>query len=379
MNAKYRHILVGGLIISGILLVVFLLLYARTNTSSSVTTSAFTPTAPVGFLLSQDNPTSEDGLEGTFSIRTGTWDLNTGTFQYEEHPVLETTGPERDSQLFHWNGTDQYIVGDQKTVTAASDNTQLTSWVSLYDDSRVCWGPGYRLLVSLDDPAQITLEREDTDPVTVTLPAPREDLPLDELFSFGHILEEDQLTLAYGALLTVDGGQEDLLLTATVDLSTQQVQWSNPTTVPQEYVRTLFYPYNVYYPILDQKLYFSTGESAAYFDLSTQTFTVLEDLPEQLDSLFPGIKRTYYSFSNETAPAEPIGATEEVAIFGFLYEGRNVWVALRDDQVLGVLEQSLENNTITCYDSAFQQTSQVELPFSLYNLQPQASVSPFPI
>lgn len=68
---------------------------------------------------------------------------------------------------------------------------------------------------------------------------------------------------------------------------------SNPTTVPQEYVRTLFYPYNVYYPILDQKLYFSTGESAAYFDLSTQTFTVLEDLPEQLDSLFPGIKRTY--------------------------------------------------------------------------------------
>ena len=168
MNAKYRHILVGGLIISGILLVVFLLLYARTNTSSSVTTSAFTPTAPVGFLLSQDNPTSEDGLEGTFSIRTGTWDLNTGTFQYEEHPVLETTGPERDSQLFHWNGTDQYIVGDQKTVTAASDNTQLTSWVSLYDDSRVCWGPGYRLLVSLDDPAQITLEREDTDPVTVT-------------------------------------------------------------------------------------------------------------------------------------------------------------------------------------------------------------------
>ena len=50
-----------------------------------------------------------------------------------------------------------------------------------------------------------------------------------------------------------------------------------------------------------------------------------------------------------------------------------------DDQVLGVLEQSLENNTITCYDSAFQQTSQVELPFSLYNLQPQASVTPFPI
>ena len=183
-------------------------------------------------------------------------------------------------------------------------------------------------------------------------------MPLDELFSFGHILEGDQLTLAYGALLTVEGGQEDLLLTATVDLSTQQVQWSNPTTVPQEYVRTLFYPYNVYYPILDQKLYFSTGESAAYFDLSTQTFTVLEDLPEQLDSLFPGIKRTYY---------------------GFLYEGRNVWVALRDDQVLGVLEQSLENNTITCYDSAFQQTSQVELPFSLYNLQPQASVTPFPI
>ena len=333
----------------------------------------------VGFLLFQDNPTSEDRLEGTFSIRTGSWDLNTGTFQYEETPVLEATGPERNSQLFSWNGADQYLIGDQDAVTAASDSVDLVSWVPLYDHSHVCWGPGYQLLVSLEDPAQITLEREDTDPVTVTLPEPREDLPLDELFSFGHILEGDQLTLAYGALLTVEGGQEDLLLTATVDLSTQQVQWSNPTTVPQEYVRTLFYPYNVYYPILDQKLYFSTGESAAYFDLSTQTFTVLEDLPEQLDSLFPGIKRTYYSFSNETAPAEPMGATEEVAIFGFLYEGRNVWVALRDDQVLGVLEQSLENNTITCYDSAFQQTSQVELPFSLYNLQPQASVTPFPI
>ena len=379
MTIKHRRIIIGILIAAVAILVGVLLSHTAQNRPALTPTPTFIISTPVGFLLSQDTPTSEDGLDGTFSIRTGSWDLNAGTFQYEETPVLETTGPERDIELFHWNGTDQYIVGDQETVTAASDNTQLTSWGPLYDDSRVCWGPGYRLLVSLDNPAQITLEREDTDPVTVTLPDPREDLPLDELFSFGHILEGDQLTLAYGALLTVEGGQEDLLLTATVDLSTQQVQWSNPTTVPQEYVRTLFYPYNVYYPILDQKLYFSTGESAAYFDLSTQTFTVLEDLPEQLDSLFPGIKRTYYSFSNETAPAEPMGATEEVAIFAFLYEGRNVWVALRDDQVLGVLEQSLENNTITCYDSAFQQTSQVELPFSLYNLQPQASVTPFPI
>ena len=38
-------------------------------------------------------------------------------------------------------------------------------------------GAGVPALVSLDNPAQITLEREDTDPVTVTLPDPREDLP----------------------------------------------------------------------------------------------------------------------------------------------------------------------------------------------------------
>ncbi|MDR3998271.1 MAG: hypothetical protein Q3X23_01515, partial [Evtepia sp.] len=134
-----------------------------------------------------------------------------------------------------------------------------------------------------------------------------------------------------------------------------------------------------YYPVVDGKLYFSTGDSAAYFDLSAGTFTALEDLPQRLEALFPGAERAENTAGGGVFPAEPMGATEEVAIFAFLYEGRNVWVALRDDQVLGVLEQSLENNTITCYDSAFQQTSQVELPFSLYNLQPQASVSPFPL
>ena len=131
--------------------------------------------------------------------------------------------------------------------------------------------------------------------------------------------------------------------------------------------------------VVDGKLYFSTGDSAAYFDLSAGTFTALEDLPQRLEALFPGAERAENTAGGGVFPAEPMGATEEVAIFAFLYEGRNVWVALRDDQVLGVLEQSLENNTITCYDSAFQQTSQVELPFSLYNLQPQASVSPFPL
>ncbi len=73
---------------------------AACNTPSNGEPTAFTPTTPVGFLLSQDNPTSEDRLDGTFSIRTGSWDLNTGTFQYEETPVLEATGPERNSQLF---------------------------------------------------------------------------------------------------------------------------------------------------------------------------------------------------------------------------------------------------------------------------------------
>ena len=96
------------------------------------------------------------------------------------------------------------------------------------------------------------------------------------------------------------------------------------------------------------KPYFSTGDSAAYFDLSAGTFTALEDLPQRLEALFPGAERAENTAGGGVFPAEPMGATEEVAIFAFLYEGRNVWVALRDDQVLGVLEQSLENNTITC-------------------------------
>lgn len=334
----------------------------------------------VGFLLSQDNPTSEDGLEGTFSIRTGSWDLNTGTFQYEETPVLEATGPERNSQLFSWNGADQYLIGDQDAVTAASDSVDLVSWVPLYDHSHVCWGPGYQLLVSLEDPAQITLEREDTDPVTVTLPEPPADEPLADLFLLSHTLEGDQLTLVYGAMLTMEGGQEDLLLTVAVDLASQQAQWGDPVSLPQAYSPHFFPPaHSWYYPVVDGKLYFSTGDSAAYFDLSAGTFTALEDLPQRLEALFPGAERAENTAGGGVFPAEPMGATEEVAIFAFLYEGRNVWVALRDEQVLGVLEQSLENNTITCYDSAFQQTSQVELPFSLYNLQPQASVSPFPL
>ncbi len=39
--------------------------------------------------------------------------------------------------------------------------------------------------------------------------------------------------------------------------------------------------------MVDEKLYFSTGDSAAYFDLSAETFTVLEDLPERLDGPLP--------------------------------------------------------------------------------------------
>ncbi len=44
-------------------------------------------------------------------------------------PVLEATGPERNSQLFSWNGADQYLIGDQDAVTAASDSVDLVSWV----------------------------------------------------------------------------------------------------------------------------------------------------------------------------------------------------------------------------------------------------------
>lgn len=368
-----NHLLLAALLLLALPL-------AACNAPSTDEPAAFTPTTPVGFLLTQDNPTSADGLEGTFSIRTGTWDLNAGTFQYEEAPVLEVTGPERDSQLFSWNGADQYIVGDQETVTAASDSVHLVSWAPLYDHSRACWGPGYQLLVSLEDPAQITLEREGTDPVTVTLPEPPTDEPLADLLLLSHTLEGDQLTLVYGAMLTMDGGQEDLLLTAAVDLAAQQAQWGDPVPLPQAYSSHFFPPaHSWYYPVVDGKLYFSTGDSAAYFDLSAGTFTALEDLPQRLEALFPGAARAENAAGGGVFPAEPMGATEEAAVFAFLYEGRNVWVALRESQVLGVLEQSLEDNTLTCYDSAFQQTSQVELPFSLYSLQPQASVSPFPL
>ena len=88
-------------------------------------------------------------------------------------------------------------------------------------------------MVSLEDPAQITLEREDTAPVTVTLPEPPADEPLADLFLLSHTLEGDQLTLVYGAMLTMEGGQEDLLLTAAVDLATQQAQWGDPVPPPQ--------------------------------------------------------------------------------------------------------------------------------------------------
>ena len=92
MTIKHRRIIIGILIAAVAILVGVLLSHTAQNRPALTPTPTFIISTPVGFLLSQDTPTSEDGLDGTFSIRTGSWDLNAGTFQYEETPVLETTG-----------------------------------------------------------------------------------------------------------------------------------------------------------------------------------------------------------------------------------------------------------------------------------------------
>ncbi len=43
-------------------------------------------------------------------------------------------------------------------------------------------------------------------------------------------------------MLTMDGGQEDLLLTVAVDLASQQVQWCDPISLPQAYYTPLLSP-----------------------------------------------------------------------------------------------------------------------------------------
>ncbi len=81
-------------------------------------------------------------------------------------------------------------------------------------------------------------------------------------------------------------------------------------------------------PVVDGKLYFSTGDSAAYFDLSAGTFTALEDLPQRLEALFPGAGAGGEHRWRGRFPLQNPWGHRRVAIFAFLYEGRNVWVAL---------------------------------------------------
>ena len=175
-------------------------------------------------------------------------------------------------------------------------------------------------------------------------------------------------------MLTMEGAaRRTLLLTAAVDLAAQQAQWGDPVPSPRTYSPTSSPGPQLVLPVVDRRL--STGDSAAYFDLSAEPSPPW-DVPHGWRPSSRG-GQAENTAGRGRFPCRTHWGHRKVAIFAFLYEGRsNVWVALGMSRCWGCWNSPGEQHH-TCYDSAFQQTSQVELPFSS-NATSQASGSPFP-
>lgn len=340
----------------------------------------------VGFLLSSDEEDSQNELDGACTLWKGRWDIKDGTITYDTMPVLIMGGPNRRGNILAWDGGDQYIIWDPTYIVQQDDSARTVPYLEAYEDgTQVIWGPGYQ--IKLSSTSQCTVVQEGADPVSFESIDHRftiddDTVELQNLRFLGCELADEQLVLVYAYFY--DQGERGVMLYAALDLSTLDISWSKPIQVPDAYCGGLFFCYCPYYPLLDQKLYFSAGDTVAYLDLNRDQIVALEKLPSQVEKLLPAAERT--SFHGREFPVELVGRTNDVVIASIGYLGSDeassheVYLAIRGERIVGILDEHRQNDrmTLTAYTEDFEQTAQVALPFADPALQWEMVVSPWP-
>lgn len=341
----------------------------------------------IALLLPSDEASTQDEFDGTFTAWLGTWDVTTGDFSLGKDPTVTMTGENRQDNTLSWDGKNQYLVWDETVVTAHDkDAAVLPCRPAFQNDSRMIWGSGYQ--VELTQDAQCVLTQEEKNAITIPLSDPKlsvdgKAVALKDLSVLGCTKNNEQLTLVY-AYLNENQNGNCVLLHAKLDLKTKEVTWSEPVTIPDEYRDGFFFCDFLYHPIIDQKLYFSSWDSIAYYDLKDNQFVDMKEIPKQVKTLLPQAERA--TFEGKTLSAEVVGCTPEMVIGSISYQEpktetlHEVYFAVKGDQVLGFLvwQDSDSASSITVYDKDLQQTAQMDTPN--INLAPrfQMTVSPLP-
>lgn len=340
----------------------------------------------VGFLLSSDEDDSQNELDGACTLWKGRWDIKAGTITYDTTPVLIMGGPNRRGNILAWDGGNQYIIWDPTYIVQQDDSARTVPYLEAYEDgTQVIWGPGYQ--IKLSSTSQCTVVQEGADPVFFEnidhkFTIDNDTVELQNLRFLGCELADEQLVLVYAYFY--DQGERGVMLYAALDLPTLDISWSKPIQVPDAYCGGLFFCYCPYYPLLDQKLYFSAGDTVAYLDLNRDQIVALEKLPSQVEKLLPVAERT--SFHGREFPVELVGRTSDVVIASIGYlesdsdSSHEVYLAIQGDRIIGTLDEHRQSDqtTLAVYKEDLEKTAQVELPFVDPALQWEMVVSPWP-
>lgn len=327
--------------------------------------SGFADNAAVGLLLSTDAVSPDNELDGTFTTYKASWDLTTGIIQCDADPTLVTTGPDRASNLLSWDGKDRYLVWDAACVSGDPSAEILPCREAFQDGTRTIWGPDYRL--SLTPTGGCTVTQDGMEAVTVEnlyRSLNNAAVDLTQMSFLGCERTGDTLTLVYSCF---DDPLEDdcFLLHAALDLQERTVTWSAPARITGAQGQGILFAPSCY-PVLNQKLYFSAGDTIAYYDLVKNTVIEWKTLPDQIKALLPGAEPTVYEENPSAASAGVMGCTNDVVLASFDYRvgtaSHTIYLAVRDGQVLGLLDWQRERSSITTYGADWKALCQIDLP-----------------
>lgn len=345
-------------------------------------TEPIAPQASVGLLLSTDAVSPDNELDGTFTTYKASWDLTTGIIQCDADPALVTTGPDRASNLLSWDGKDRYLVWDAACVSGDSSTEILPCREAFQDGTRTVWGPDYQL--SLTPTGGCTVTQDGMEAVTVEnlyRSLNNAAVDLTQMSFLGCERKGDTLTLVYSCF---DNPLEDdcFLLHAALDLQKRTVTWSAPVRITGAQGQGILFAPSCY-PVLNQKLYFSVGDTIAYYDLAKNAVTEWKTLPGQIKALIPGAGPTVYGEKPSAASAGVMGCTNDVVLASFDYRvgtaSHTIYLAVRDGQVLGLLDWQRERSSITTYGADWKALCQIDLPTKdAAVLTMPAAVSPRP-
>lgn len=376
---KYVLPIVVIVVIAGIIAAVF---FWKQEKDTSINANEV---EPVNLLLSSDEVDSQNELEGVYTSWRGIWDVYTGDVAVDKENEIVTTGPDRQMNLLSWDGGEKYIVWDESCVSTEEDNIDLVNCKPFYlDGTRTIWGPGYQVKLTNNYHCIVTREGEkDVTFTNIDKSLSISNLTMKDLEILGCDLVDNQLTLVYAHFVGshVEG---NLLLAATLNLDTQVISWTDPVEVLSEDSGGMFFSTFPYYPIVDGKMYFSTWESFAYFDIENGTYTHLDSVDEMIKTILPDAERT--AFFGETLSSDVMGSNGELVIGLVSYKEKetnmahDVYFAIQGKQILGIADwcNSDDGSMIITYDKNLQQLKQVSLPKVNVAPKPQTLVSPIP-